>query len=67
MATKKGFIAKVKQYWHDLVVEFRNITWPRASEVAETTFVVILSVSLWTLLIALLDIVFGNFIKFLAG
>ena len=64
---KKGLIVRIKQFWHDLAVEFRNITWPSPSEVAETTFVVILSISMWTLLIAVLDLLFGSFIKFLAG
>ncbi len=40
----QGPIQKIKNYYHDVVVEMKKVSWPTRQEVINTTIVVIMAV-----------------------
>ena len=52
---KPGFFKRIGNWFHDLKVEFRKVTWPSKKTVANHTSVVVGSIVVWAVFIGLLD------------
>ena len=48
-------LRKVREFFHDVLVEFRRVTWPTRKEVAGSTSVVIVMVLVLAVFLAVVD------------
>lgn len=62
-AEKKGNpIAEAQQFLHEVVIEFRKITWPEKGQVLRETWSVLFLVAVITLMVLGFDWVLGNLV-----
>ncbi|MBS2002339.1 MAG: preprotein translocase subunit SecE [Candidatus Obscuribacterales bacterium] len=62
-AEKKGNpIAEAQQFLHEVIIEFRKITWPEKSQVLRETWSVLFLVAVITLMVLGFDWVLGNLV-----
>lgn len=59
--------AAVKEYFNDLKMEMRRVTWPNKAQVQGTTTVVIVSVFAFAAYFSLVDMVVGRAVEKLFG
>lgn len=50
------FLRKVREFFHDVLVEFRKVSWPNRREVTGSTTVVIVVVMVLAVFLAVVDI-----------
>jgi preprotein translocase subunit SecE len=48
-------VRKVREFFHEVVAEFRRVTWPTRKEVAGSTSVVIVMVVILAVFLAVVD------------
>ena len=61
-----GRVARLVQFYHDVVAEMRKVTWPEHAQVRSATIAIIIFVLLFGLVIWLLDIVLqGVLVRFI--
>ena len=49
------FLSKVREFFHDVLVEFRRVSWPTRREVTGSTTVVIVMVLILAVFLAVVD------------
>lgn len=54
---------KVMKYFRELKAEFKKITWPERKEVVNTTGIVLGTLAIFTLMIWIMDSVFGTLLR----
>ena len=57
------FLKKVREFFHDVVVEFRRVSWPSRREVVGSTTVVVVMVFVLAVFLAAVD----NALSWLVG
>ena len=62
-----GWPLAVKEYFNDLKMEMRRVTWPNRNQVQATTTVVIVSVFAFAAYFSLVDMVVGRAVEKLFG
>ena len=62
-----GTVSKITEYFKGVRAEWDKVTWPEKSQVARETFVVIIVVVAFTVLVYLLDILFNWLFKLIPG
>jgi preprotein translocase subunit SecE len=62
-ADVKQWVDGTKDYFHDLKLEMRRVTWPNRKQVESTTFVVIVSVFAFAGYFAVVDSVLSSGLK----
>ncbi len=63
MADVKNWVASTKEYFNDLKLEMRRVTWPSRKQVESTTAVVIFSVFAFAGYFAVIDAILSRGIK----
>ena len=56
---KPGFFSKAGKWLHDLVAEAKRVVWPTGNQVVKNTIIVIILVIIVSILVWILDSVFG--------
>ena len=57
-----AFLNKIREFFHDVLVEFRKVTWPSRREVVGSTTVVIVVVLVLAVFLAVVDITLSRLI-----
>lgn len=57
-----GLVSDMRQFFKDVVAEYRKITWPGRSQVIQETYSVLVLVTLITLMVLGMDWVFAKFV-----
>ncbi|NBO63434.1 MAG: preprotein translocase subunit SecE [Acidobacteria bacterium] len=58
-----GWISQVRNFWHEIALEMRKVSWPARSEVASTTVIVIVAVFFFAAYLFAADILFTYIIE----
>jgi preprotein translocase subunit SecE len=56
------FLRKIREFFHDVLVEFRKVTWPSRREVIGSTTVVIVVVLVLAVFLAAVDIALSRLV-----
>jgi preprotein translocase subunit SecE len=59
------FLRKIREFFHDVLVEFRKVTWPSRREVIGSTTVVIVVVLVLAVFLAVVDIALSRLVGFI--
>lgn len=59
--------AKTKQYFQEVGLELKKVTWPSRDEVRGSTMVVIVAVILITVFIGLVDQILSRILRLIVG
>ncbi|MCX7718049.1 MAG: preprotein translocase subunit SecE [Candidatus Sumerlaeaceae bacterium] len=62
---KPGLVARIRGFYHEVVVEMKKVTWPTRPELYGATIVVITVCIGMTVVLALADLLFGQLISLL--
>lgn len=62
---KPGLVARIRGFYHEVVVEMKKVTWPTRPELYGATIVVITVCIGMTVVLALADWLFGQLISLL--
>jgi preprotein translocase subunit SecE len=62
---RQGFFGRAGQFLHDVRVELRRVTWPRAVEVRNTTIITIVAVVFFAVYLWLVDHAFTRLVGLL--
>jgi preprotein translocase subunit SecE len=57
------FLRKIREFFHDVLVEFRKVTWPSRREVMGSTTVVIVVVLVLAVFLAAVDIALSRLVE----
>jgi preprotein translocase subunit SecE len=63
VAKPKNWLAGVRQFWHEVVLEMKKVSWPTRTEVINTTIITIIVVFFFSLFLFGADIVLSYFIQ----
>ena len=58
------WLNKVREFFHDVLVEFRKVSWPSRREVMGSTTVVIVVVLVLAVFLAVVDIALSRLVGF---
>jgi len=58
-----SWVDRSKVFIHDVETEARKVTWPTREELVESTWVVIVTVAIISVLVAIMDLIWSNLIK----
>lgn len=64
---KKGLVARARLFVRQVIVELRRVVWPTRKQVTTYTGVVLVFVTALSLIVSLLDFVFGQAILAIFG
>lgn len=64
---KRNFFQSIAKWFHDLNVEFKNVTWPTKQTVVINTSVVLFVIVIGSVFVGLLDIGLLKLLQFLIG
>jgi preprotein translocase subunit SecE len=62
-ARPAGWLAKVRQFWHEVVLEMKKVSWPTRTEVFNTTIIVVIAVFFFALFLFCADVVLTYLIQ----
>ncbi len=62
---KPNFIQNIKRFWRETVGELRKVSWPTMPDAIALTRVVLIVTFLMSVILGLMDFVFGQLIGFL--
>ena len=65
--TKEGLIARARLFVRQVIVELRRVVWPTRKQVTTYTGVVLVFVTVLSLIVAVLDFIFGRVILAIFG
>jgi preprotein translocase subunit SecE len=65
--TKQGLIARARLFVRQVIVELRRVVWPTRKQVTTYTGVVLVFVTALSLVVAVLDFIFGRVILAIFG
>src|SRR5262245_30535671 len=57
-----GWLANIRQFWHEVVLEMKKVSWPTRTEVINTTIITIVVVFFFAAFLWLSDIALSQFI-----
>ncbi len=57
------WLASVRQFWHEIAREMKQVSWPTRPEVVNTTIIVVIAVFFFAFYLFAADIVFTYLIK----
>jgi preprotein translocase subunit SecE len=60
-----GLIGKVRQFWHEVKMEMKKVSWPARNEVVNTTIIVVLAVIFFGFYLFVTDMAFTYIIQFI--
>lgn len=64
LAPKPGnWLAGIRQFYHEVKLEMKKVSWPTRTEVMNTTIVVVIAVFFFAFYLFLADIVFTYLVK----
>ena len=63
----KGLVARVRLFMRQVVVELRRVVWPTRKQVTTYTGVVLVFVTVLSIIVAIMDFVFGKGILAIFG
>jgi preprotein translocase subunit SecE len=66
-AAKPNVFARLARYFNDVKAEMRRVVWPNRKEVLNSSWVVVITLAIFIVLIFLLDSVASWIIRGLAG
>ena len=55
-ARPAGRLANIRQFWHEVVLEMKKVSWPARQEVINTTIIVVVTVFFFSLFLFIADI-----------
>ena len=58
-----GFLRKAREFFHDVLVEFRKVSWPSRREVMGSTTVVIIVVLVIAVFLAVVDVGLSRLVR----
>jgi preprotein translocase subunit SecE len=58
-----GVIAKIREFTHEVLVEFRKVTWPTRQELANSTAVVVVVTVVLALFLGGVDIALARIVE----
>lgn len=64
---KKGLVARTRLFVRQVIVELRRVVWPTRKQVTTYTGVVLVFVTALSIIVALMDFVFGKGILAIFG
>ena len=64
---KPGFFARIGKWFKDLMIEFKNVTWPTKKTVLINTSIVLGTIFIASIIVGLLDLGLLELLKFLIG
>jgi preprotein translocase subunit SecE len=56
VAKPKNWLAGVRQFWHEVVLEMKKVSWPTRAEVINTTIITVIVVFFFALFLFVSDI-----------
>lgn len=51
-----GWNNNIRQFWHDIVLEMKKVSWPTRQEVINTTIIVVVAVVFFSLFLLIADL-----------
>lgn len=51
-----GWLTNIRQFWHEVVLEMKKVSWPTRTEVINTTIIVVVTVFFFALFLFLADL-----------
>ena len=63
VAKPLGWAGSVKQFWHEVGLEMKKVSWPARTEVVNTTVIVVIAVFFFAAYLFVTDIVFTYLIQ----
>lgn len=63
LAKPSGWIDSVRQFFHEVVLEMKKVSWPTQQEVINTTIIVIIAVFFFSFFLFSADVVLSYLIK----
>jgi preprotein translocase subunit SecE len=58
-----GWLAGIRQFWHEVALEMKKVSWPTRTEVVNTTIIVVIAIFFFAFYLFLTDIVFTYLIN----
>ena len=58
-----GFLNNIRNFWHEVVLEMKKVSWPTRSEVTNTTLIVVIAIFFFAAYLFVADIVLSYTIK----
>ncbi len=55
-ARPAGWLSNVRQFWHEVVLEMKKVSWPSRQEVINTTIIVVVTVFFFSIFLFISDI-----------
>jgi preprotein translocase subunit SecE len=53
-----NWLTGIRQFWHEVVLEMKKVSWPARNEVVNTTLIVVIAIFFFAFYLFLIDIVF---------
>jgi preprotein translocase subunit SecE len=58
-----GRLANIRQFWHEVVLEMKKVSWPTRQEVINTTIIVVVTVFFFSLFLFVADVLLTYLIQ----
>jgi preprotein translocase subunit SecE len=58
-----NWLTGIRQFWHEVVLEMKKVSWPTRTEVVNTTLIVVIAIIFFAFYLFLTDLVFTYVIK----
>jgi preprotein translocase subunit SecE len=58
-----GWLAGIRQFWREVALEMKKVSWPTRTEVVNTTIIVVIAIFFFAFYLFLADMVFTYVIK----
>jgi len=58
-----GFLENIRNFWHEVVLEMKKVSWPTQQEVINTTIIVVIAVFFFALYMFAADITLTYLIR----
>jgi preprotein translocase subunit SecE len=58
-----GFLDNIRNFWHEVVLEMKKVSWPTQQEVINTTIIVVIAVFFFSIYMFAADLVLTYLIK----
>ncbi|HEY5468784.1 MAG TPA: preprotein translocase subunit SecE [Coriobacteriia bacterium] len=64
---KPGVFKRLARYFSDVKAEMRRVVWPSRPEIISSSWIVVITLAIFIVLIGAYDVIAKNIILFLAG
>jgi preprotein translocase subunit SecE len=62
LIAKSGWLLKIRQFWHEVVLEMKKVSWPSRTEVVNTTIIVVIAIFFFAVYLFIADMAFAYLI-----